>query len=241
MNSGRKILSFTRKLLPDIFYPRRCIMCNSTINIGKDICICRDCHKDLKNQGQVIRDGEKFFEEAISALEYDGNVKEAMREFKFRGKTHLAGSFSYAINQKIKNREFLKSVSHICPVPIHPLRNREYNQSELIARGVAMGNSISHVPDMLIKLCNLKPLSTMSFAQRVRMIKSTIGFNVKYNIEGKVICLVDDIYTSGATVNECAKVLRMYGAQKVYVLTACYAAKNDTGGTENADTNIRSK
>jgi len=241
MNSGRKFFSFIYNLLPDVFYPRRCIMCDCLINIGKIVCICRECHQDLKLQGQVVRDGEKFFEEVISALVYDGNVKEAMREFKFRGKTHFAGTFAYAINQKIKDRDFLKTVSHICPVPIHPLRNREYNQLEHIARGIAKENSISHIPDMLIKLCNLKPLSTMSFAQRGRMVKSTIGFNVKYNIEGKNICLVDDIYTSGATVNECARVLRMYGAQNVYVLTACYALKNDTGGNENAHTNIRSK
>lgn len=241
MNSVKKVFSFIYNLLPDVFYPRRCIVCDCLINIGKSICICRECQKDLKAQGQVIRDGEKFFGEAISALRYDGNTKEAMREFKFRGKTHFAGTFAYAINQKIKDRDFLKTVSHICPVPIHPLRNREYNQSEFIARVVAEENSICFVPDMLIKLCHLKPLSTMRFAQRERMIKSTIEFNVRYNIEGKNICLVDDIYTSGATVNECARVLRMYGAKKVYVLTACYAEKKDMGGNENADTNIRSK
>lgn len=241
MKSVRKIVSFIYNIILDVFYPRRCIVCNSRLNIAKKYCICPDCVPVLKTQGQSVRNDGKFFEEAISALEYDGNVKEAMRELKFRGKSHLASSFAHAISLKIKDRDFLKSVSYICPVPIHPLRDREYNQSELIARHISQKFSIPHIPDMLIKISNIRPLSTMNFAQRRRMIKSSIDFNPKYNIEGKNICLADDIYTSGSTVNECARILRMYGANKVYVVSACYRSKSKTGGRKDADTDISDK
>ena len=78
----------------------------------------------------------------------------------------------------------------------------------------------------------------MGYSMRKQMIKSAIAFNITYNIEGKTICVVDDIYTTGTTANECARILRMYGAEKVYILSACYAADKKSGGNINADTDI---
>ncbi len=241
MKLFKKVFTFILNVFLDIFYPKRCIICNCKLNIAKKICICSDCMPFLKSKGQAIRDTSKFFEEAVSPLEYEGNTKEWMREFKFRIKKYLGSTFSYAIYQNIKEREFIKTVSLICPVPIHPSRDREYNQSEVIAKGISNKFSIPLAPDMLLKISNIKPLSKMDFKLRSRMIKSAIEFNVKYNIEGKIVCLVDDIYTTGSTANECARILKMYGAQKVYVLSACHTPKKETGENENADTNIADK
>lgn len=241
MKSIRKVFTFIYNIFLDILYPKRCIICNCKINIAMKICICSDCKPFLKSKGQVVRDTSKFFEEAVSPLEYEGNTKEWMREFKFRSKKYLGSTFSFAISEKIKDRDFLKTVSLICPVPIHPLRDREYNQSEIIARDISNKFSIPLIADMLLKISNVKPLSKMDFKLRSRMIKSAIEFNVKYNIEGKIICLIDDIYTTGSTANECARILKMYGAKKVYVLSACHTPKNETGENENADTNIADK
>ncbi|MBO7289232.1 MAG: hypothetical protein J6V03_04490, partial [Clostridia bacterium] len=137
MKLFKKVFTFIFNIFLDILYPKRCIICNCKVNIAKKVCICPDCKLSLKSKGQVIRDTSKFFEEAVSALEYDDNIKEWMREFKFRNKKYLGSTFSYAICEKIKDRDFLKTVSLICPVPIHPLRDREYNQSEVIAKGIS--------------------------------------------------------------------------------------------------------
>lgn len=239
MKSGSfKLITLLYNIFMDIFYPKRCIICNSFINIGKSICICRDCEPVLKKQGSVDRDNSKCFEEVVAALEYKDNVKEAMTQYKFRNLKYYNKTFAYVIYNKIKDREFLNSISCLCPVPIHPLREREYNQSALVADVLSEYTSIPCYPDMLLKLRHLTPLSKMNFNLRKRMIKFAFDFNLKYNIEGKNICLVDDIYTSGSTVDECSKILRMYGAKKVYVLSACYVTKKETGGSKNADTDI---
>ena len=217
-------LSYIKEALFDVFYPKHCIMCNSFVNIGKKVSVCNDCRYNLKKKVKVIRDSEKNFEEAVCALEYSGNVKNNMTDYKFRSMRYLADSFGYTLFKAVEHRDFIKDISVICPVPIHPLRDREYNQSELIASFMANQFSIPHVPDLLIKIRNLSPLSKMGYKMRVNSIKSAVAFNCCYNIVGKNICLVDDIYTTGSTVNECARILKMYGASKVYVTCACYTA-----------------
>ena len=216
-------LSTLRDVALDVFYPKSCIICNSFINIGRKVSLCSDCRSKLNKHVKVIRDTDRYFEEAICALEYSGNVRENMTDYKFGGIRYLADAFGFAICDALKNRDFVKDISVVCPVPLHPLRGREYNQSELIADCVAKEYAITHIPDLLIKIRNLSPLSRMNYKMRVNSIKSAISFNCCYNIVGKNICLVDDIYTTGSTVNECARILKMYGASQVYVVTACYA------------------
>ena len=224
----------------DIVYPKNCVVCNRMMGMGVDVCICRKCRPLLKYQFKSVRDN-KYFEEAVCALEYSGHTRDAMQDFKFHGKRYLGRTFGTVLYNKIKDRDFLNDVSLICPVPIHPLRDREYNQSELIARYVCKFCRIPLCGDLLIKIKNLTPLSTMNFASRRSLIKSVFDFNVKYNIKDKTICLVDDIYTTGSTVNECSRILKMYGAKKVYVISACYADTTKEGEKENADTDITGK
>lgn len=233
LNNIKKTLSF-KELVLDIFYPKSCIVCNSFVNIGKKVSLCPDCSNRLNKHVKVIRDTDKYFEEAICALEYSGNVKSAMADYKFRGIRYLSAAFGYAVGKALANREFINDISVICPVPLHPLRDREYNQSELIASHIAKEYSINHIPDLLIKIRNLSPLSRMGYKMRVNSIKSAIAFNSCYNIVGKNICLVDDIYTTGTTVNECARILKMYGASKVYVATACYTELGKDTSDETA-------
>ena len=220
-----KIAKMLSDCILDIFYPKRCIMCNSLINIGKSISICHLCKKTLKDHARVIRDNDKYFEEAVCSFEYEGNIKNAMSDFKFKGLRHLAGTFAYSVYNNVKNRKFFESVEYICPVPLHPMRDREYNQSELIAGELSKYSKHKMVPDLLIKIKNIPPLSKMDYAKRSYMIKSAFVLNMQYDVSGKTICLIDDIYTTSTTVNECARILKINGAEKVYVLCPCYTKK----------------
>ncbi len=243
MNLTKKVKAVPLKLfsaLTDVFYPQRCIMCGSFVNIGSSYSICPGCKDKPSDYGKVVRDNDKYFEEAVCALEYSDFVKSAMTDYKFKNIRYLGKTFAHAMYEKIKNRDFIKDVSIICPVPIHPMRDREYNQSELMARHISELLDIDLCKDLLIKIKNITPLSKMGYRMRKHLIKSAVAFNIQYNIVGKTVCLIDDIYTTGATANECSRILRLYGAKKVYVLSACYAADKKQGGDENADTDITS-
>lgn len=241
MNSDNMFIKsavYIINVILDIFYPKKCIICNSFINIGKTICICKTCKSQLDKQGKVVRDNEKYFEEAVCALEYSNYVKDAMTDYKFKSIRYFSKTFAYAIYNKIKQREFIKEISFVCPVPIHPYRNREYNQSELVADYISQYTGIPSIADALIKIKHITPLSKRDRVMRRHSIRSAITLNLKYNIMGKTVCLIDDIYTTGSTSNECARILKMYGATKVYVLSACYAPDKLKGGKHNADADI---
>ena len=85
----------------------------------------------------------------------------------------------------------------------------------------------------------------MTYIDRRLFVRNSMIMNTKYNISGKSILIIDDIFTSGATIAECARILKIYGAEKVYAATACYAefdkkAEEDDneGGTANAYANL---
>jgi len=221
----------------DIFYPKRCIICNSFVNIGKKISVCKCCRKILKDRSMVIRENDKYFEETVCSLEYTDYVKKSMSDFKFFGLEYLGKTFAWTVYENVKDRAFLKEVSFICPVPLHHNRAREYNQSELIAKELSAYSHIPVIRDVLVKVKDLTPLSKMNYAKRRYMIKSAFAFNPLYDISGKTVCLVDDIYTTSATVNECSRILKLYGAKAVYVLCPCYAQRKK-GENKDAHTDF---
>ncbi|MBR3933145.1 MAG: ComF family protein [Clostridia bacterium] len=223
------ILKFIGRTVLDVFFPKRCVLCNSFVNFGKSISLCTDCKNRLADHGMVFVNNDKYYEEAICALEYENCTKDAMTDFKFRNLCYLSKTFAYVLYNKVKNRNFLKDISFVCPVPLHPSRMRDYNQSALIAKDFSDYSSIPLIDDVLIKIKDITPLSKMTYPQRNYMIKSAFALNPIYDISGKTVCLIDDIYTTSATANECARVLRQNGAKRVYVLCACYTPDKKKG------------
>lgn len=191
--------------------------------MGSEFCICDECCTIVGKFGKVTVDDTTAYEEIISALEYDLGVRDAMIRYKFDGKRYLSHTFAHAIYQKIVGREFLNEIDIICPVPVHRRRKRDYNQSALIAHDISLWTGIECIDDLLLKIKHIKPLSTMKYINRRVLVRDSMIVNMKYNISGKKIMVVDDIFTSGATIAECARILKIYGADVIYGITACYA------------------
>ncbi|MBQ4631148.1 MAG: ComF family protein [Clostridia bacterium] len=218
----------------DILCPKKCIMCNCLTPIGKKEAVCSDCEKKIKSQSAVVVEPDSYFEEAIGAIPYEGFARKSMIRFKFEARKYLASAFGYCISRLIDGRDFLKDYNIMCPVPIHPGRGREYNQAALIAKYVCDRFDIELCENMLIKLKNLSPVSAMGYSLRRVSVVGCIDFNTQYDIFGKNILLLDDIYTTGSTANECSKILKMHGAANVIVLAACHNEKKGDEADGNA-------
>ena len=121
----------------------------------------------------------------------------------------------------------------ILPVPLHPsrLRQRGFNQASLLIRS---WSRIAHRPlcdlshnrledDLLIRTKHTEPQSALGRAQRTLNIKNAFGLNGEKKVQGASILLIDDVYTTGATVNECGRLLLRSGARQVDVLTLARA------------------
>lgn len=216
------ICSKLLEVVSDCIYPKRCIICNCFTPIGKYEAICKDCKKTIKKRSAVIIEPDSYYDEVIGAVLYDSYARAAMMKFKFKHLKFFGKTFGYCLYEIIKDRSFLEEDFIICSVPIHPLREREYNQSSVIAKYLSERLEIEFAEDLLIKTKHISPLSTMGYNLRRAFVPETFEFNLKYDVFGKNILLTDDIFTSGSTANECAKVLKMHGAAKVIVLAACH-------------------
>ena len=138
-------------------------------------------------------------------------IKKVSANFKFNDKIYIYKAF---VNFIIKNKKicrFLKNYDIIIPVPIHYRRKikRGYNQSALIAKEISKNyNSIKYINDVLLKQKNNKPQSTKNKKEREKNVIGAYYIKNEYKIYNKKILLLDDIYTTGSTVNECAKALK---------------------------------
>ncbi|MBE7052600.1 MAG: ComF family protein [Ruminococcaceae bacterium] len=231
----KNMLSKVKEITFDILWPKKCIVCGCIISVGQKAAICDDCISGVKKQSAVFVEPDRYFDEAVCALPYEGNVRMAMMNYKFHSKRYICHGFTRALYEVLKDRDFVTEFDCICPVPIHPLREREYNQSLLIAAELSKLFDIKICPDLLVKIKNLAPLSTMGYVMRKAMVKGAVDFNVKYDITNKKILLLDDIYTTGSTADECSKILKMHGAESVKVIAACHRDKKGENEYANAD------
>lgn len=174
------------------------------------------------------RETKTYFDKAIALGTYEGTLAEAIHLFKYKGKKGLGRPFGKVMSDYINSNNFIfhaepveaRSLT-ILPVPLHPrrLREREFNQSLLLAREIAKALSIPFIPDNLLRLRWTRPQIELKGEERLTNVKGAFGLKKPMEIEGKSLLLIDDVYTTGATVRECSKVLKKAGAEKVYVFT----------------------
>ena len=148
-------------------------------------------------------------------------IRKIIINYKFNSKSYL---YKTIVNFLLKNRKFfqiLKSYDTIIPVPISKKRRKErgYNQSELIASEISKNIEISYVNQCLFKTKNIVEQSKLGKEERLKNIQGAYQLYKPEIIKNKKILLVDDIYTTGSTVNECSKILNQAKPKKIGVLT----------------------
>ena len=205
----------------NLIYPPVCGFCGE---ISKDS-LCNKCKINLKeyelNKLEKNRNKEKYYDEIFYLLKYKSLVREKIIEYKFRDKSYLYKTFSEIILKNKKLCSIIKKYDIIIPVPIHAKRKRTrgYNQTELIAKEIAKKLNIEPMKGNLVKTKNIKPQSELGRKERKQNIKNVFEVKKWEEIKSKKIIIFDDIYTTGSTVNECARVLKESGAQKIGVIT----------------------
>ena len=211
---------YISNFMADLVFPKQCVLCQKSLMNYSDTAVCLSCLK-RPPEPKVVRDDRHAFDEAVGAAEYVGFVKDAMLKFKFKSVRYYAKAFAFLIDRASADRPYLKDAL-MCSVPLSKSRDREYNQTALIARELAAMWGSDFKEDLLRKCHEGRPLSKMKLPERKLHIKNAIDVNPVYDIYGKDILVIDDIYTSGSTADECAKTLKMHGASRVYILCACY-------------------
>lgn len=183
------------------------------------------CKNLLEKQAKFeIEEKQKnnfYFQEHLYIFEYQGMIRKTMINYKFNDKSYL---YKTIVNFLLKNKKFfqiLKSYDTILPVPISSKRRKErgYNQSELIAKEIAKKTGIDYNNQCLFKTKNIVEQSKLNKEERQKNIQGVYEIRNKPILENKQILLVDDIYTTGSTVNECSKMLSQAEPKKIGVFT----------------------
>lgn len=236
------MVSIFRKIL-NFILPPRCICCSKILGEQDGVCIdcfnkinfiskpfCKKCgiplnidkisqEKDLFC-GKCIADKKPFFRMQRTAIFYDDFSKNIILAFKFLDKTENAkilSSFMYSAGKDIFN----EGVDVIVPIPLHfkRLLSRKYNQSALLAKNLGKMSGIKVDYCSVNRIKNNKPQVNFSGRARISNVRNVFEVRNNKNIKGKRILLVDDVYTTGSTMKECAKTLRKAGAKSVDFIT----------------------
>lgn len=197
----------------EIIFPPKCGICGK---IGERY-ICNNCY----NMFVINKIYKSYNRERFHMLKYEGIIRDKLIEYKFNDKPYLYRMF-YEILIKDKNVcDFLKGYDIIIPVPIHKKRKslRGYNQSELIAKKLSDEFKMPMYIDVLKKQINTIPQSSLGKKARKSNAQNVYKVDNMQKIKNKNVVILDDIYTTGATANECIKVLKDAGAYRVGIIT----------------------
>ncbi|MEP6887874.1 MAG: ComF family protein [Nitrospirales bacterium] len=166
----------------------------------------------------ACRSNPPAYTRARSLYLYASPLREAVHLFKYNKKFGLADALG-ALMDRVPIETVHTDV--IIPVPLHPtrLRNREYNQSLLLADRLSRARNIPLSYDNLVRTRETAPQTELSRAVRLKNLRRAFAVRRPQDISGKRVLVIDDVFTTGTTVNECAKALRKAGASEVYVCT----------------------
>jgi len=189
--------------------PPRCESCSQPFSgIVEPAFFCPNCH------GRVFH-----FECAIAVMPSRGAVRELIHGLKYRNMTWAAEPLADFGVLGIHDPRLPKAPDFLVPVPLHPLRRRErgYNQAELLARAIGQKAGIP-VLDILRRVRNTTTQTHFDRKERMKNLSKAFKITSPHTIKAAQILLVDDVLTTGSTLDECAKVLLAAGAGSVYAL-----------------------
>lgn len=228
-------MKFFQKLL-NFLLPPHCPICQKKILDSNAVCgkcfgklnfisgaICQKCGKPLPYKEAKIcaacLQKPPIYHRAISVLKYNETSKALILPFKHADYIELTPLLAQWMSNRGKN--LILDCDYLIPVPLHITRlfKRKYNQSALLAKEIARVYHKGYLPSILIRTKHTESQGHMGAKQRKENLKNAFKVRNTNKIKGKKILIIDDVMTTGATVNECTKTLIKAGAQSVDILT----------------------
>ena len=233
--------------LNHLLWPAVCINCAESIGEAEgNLCrkcwdellesaggdYCRRCGRDVSRYGVV--DGacgqcmgrEPGLDGIARAGVYSASLQSMIVGFK-RGRTELDKVLGFLARSALEGSEFAGRIELFVPVPLHWTRRlwRGYNQSRVLIRRLLVSRARVSTELVRMRRTKMQPMM-VSEAKRRANVAGAFAVRRGHAFSGKAICLVDDIKTTGATLNECARVLKEAGAARVYALVLAVAGRN---------------
>lgn len=195
-----------------LLFPPKCIFCGTLLGKGEDG-FCKKCGELELAEKNAVTKGE-FFDRGYFALWYEGDVRKTLHRFKFSGKQNYAPPLA-RIMQQVMPQDGRYDI--ITAVPTNPknIQKRGYNHAALLAKELSVLTGVEY-KECLKKTRNTDPMFGLKpHSRRANVLDA---FEAKGDFAGARILLVDDIFTTGATASECARILKLNGAAVVELI-----------------------
>lgn len=230
-------LTNIRNHIDRVLFPQLCFGCNAHLLGGENL-LCTICRNDLPltdfdlNQENMIDKtfyGRVPIEKAISLLYFrqNGLVKNLLHHLKYRNQQQIGAFLGDWFGEVLKESGLDEKIHFVVPVPLHPikLKKRGYNQVTLFGKKIADHLTAEFIPDGLIKTANIKTQTKKMRFKRWSQVQELYKINPFYDFSGKNILLVDDVITTGATLEACAKTLKNATETKIFLATMAVVPK----------------
>ena len=230
---------YITKHIVDALYPPACPLCGRLLETEETVCArcrselrvvgeprCMRCGRPLQDEsGEYCPDCvsmRHWLDRGVGVFPYQSAVRRMVMDLKFRGKTANARLLGRWMAAYVKPELPLWRPDVLVPVPLHPrkLRKRGYNQARLLAEGVGAALGLPVDARLVRRKNSTEAQMRLGRLARQRNLEQAFAIGKGRKARGNIL-LVDDIYTTGSTVDAIARVLKENGAGKVYVLTAC--------------------
>lgn len=225
-------------IIKDLIYPRRCPVCHGLAPWGRDICPdcmgklpyietgrCRKCGKPVEDSKEFCEDclaREHFYDEGIGVLRYDEVMRSTISWFKFKGRQEYARPLGRVAWSLARDRLDIWKPDILVPIPVHKTRRAErgFNQAELLARVISDCSGIPWSRDWLERSGKTAAMKNLNPEERFLNLRNALKTGPSFE-PGRRILLIDDIYTTGATIDAAAHVLKSHGSGMIFFLTIC--------------------
>ena len=229
----------------EIIFPSHCLACEKIVNRDGLFCSecwpklqficepkCQICAYPFEFQGLSLLCAKCLtkrpsFDKAVVLFRYNHILRKIISSLKYRDQTFLAKKFARLLFDKAKSE--IADCDLMIAVPLHVkrLRKRKFNQAILLAKNLLkFAPDKNFITDFLVRIKDTKPQVELKKKERENNLKNAFAVNAKYlkEVRGKKILLIDDVTTTGATFENCAKILKKHGAKKVVVLAIAKTA-----------------
>ena len=240
------VKDFFLKLKDDILdfvYPQNCPICQKPLE-REEKEVCEDCWKTLAFLPSpfcpycksFLEDEETVFNHrcpylskpedrkilAVKSLgTFDDYYQKLIHRFKYDKKIPLGKYLAQSLGKIVEQERDFVNCDLVIPVPLHPARYRErgFNQSEILAQGISQTMNLPLEKEILKRKKNTKDQTYLNAQQRAENVRGAFVITQPEKIKDKKVILVDDVITTGATLNECARMLQKAGAKVIFAVT----------------------